>query len=155
MKKRDELEVRISHPNGLEMRFSESVTKFLMQRQDKTVPFRALQWVATLSDDVIAQLGKLTEAFLHDGADVYLDDVAQASILMVVGETGKQNVTVSPELIYEWIAALRYITALEGMKRSGLVILNEEIGITTIRNATVTLTDRGIRAGLNLRSNMN
>ena len=155
MKKKDEIEVRISHPNGLEMRFSESVTKFLMQRRDKSVPFRALQWVATLSNDVVAQLGKLTEAFLHDGADVYLDDVVQASILLVVGETGKQDVTVSPELIYEWVVALGYITALERMKRSGLVILNGEIGITTIRNATVTLTDRGMKAGIELRSNMN
>lgn len=155
MKKKDEIEVRISHPNGLEMRFSESVTKFLMQRQDKSAPFRALQWVATLSDDVIAQLGKLAEAFLHDGADVYLDDVVQASILIVVGETGKQNVTVSPELIYEWIVALGYITALERMKRSEFVILNGEIGITTLRNATVTLTDRGMKAGIEMRSNMN
>lgn len=120
MKNKDEIEVRISHPNGLEMRFSESVTKFLIQRPDKTVPFRALQWVTTLSDDFIAQLGTLTEKFLHDGADVYLDDVVQASILMVVGETGKQNVTVSPDLIYEWIAALGYIAALEDMKRTGL-----------------------------------
>lgn len=155
MKKEGEIEVRISHPNGLEMRFSESVTKFLIQRPEKRVPFRALQWVRTLSDDVVTQLGKLAEAFLHDGADVHLDDIVQASILMVVGETQKQNVTVSPDLIYEWIAALRYITALEGMKRSGLVILNEEIGITTIRNATVTLTGRGMQAGLDLRASMN
>jgi hypothetical protein len=155
MKKEDEIEVRISHPNGLKMRFSESVTKFLIQLPEKRVPFRALQWVRTLSDDVITQLGKLAETFLHDGADVYLDDVVQASILMVAGETGKQNVTVSPDLIYEWMAALRYITALERMKRSGLVILNDEIGITTMRNATVTLTDRGMQAGLDLRSNMN
>jgi len=79
----------------------------------------------------------------------------QASVFMVAGETRKQNVTVSPDLLNEWIAALGHITACEGMKRAGLLILNEDIGITTIRTSTATLTDRGMQAGLNLRSNMN
>lgn len=149
-----DLEVKISHPNGLNMRFSESVTKFLIQRPDKKIPFRAGQWVMTLSDDVIAHLGQLAEAFLHNGADVYLDDIVQASLFMVAAETGKQNVTVSPDLIYEWIASLRFIVGFEEMKRCGLVILNQDLGLTTIDEATVTLTDRGMQAGLDLRSKM-
>lgn len=154
MKKEDDIEVRISHPHGLDMRFSESVTKFLITRSNKGKPFRAGQWVTTLSDDVIAHLEQLAEAFLHDGADVYLDDIVQASILAVAAETGKHSVTVSPELLYEWVGALGFIVALERMKRDELIELDVDVGISTIREAKVTLTDRGMQAGLDLRSRM-
>ena len=157
MSKGDEIDDRISHPGRPDMRFSESLANFLIHNGKKATQFRTMHWVIELSDDSLGHLKQLAETFLHDGPDEYLDDMVQASIF-AVGAESQTKISldeVTPNDIYEWVTALRIIVALEGMRRSGLVTLREEPGITTVNNLSVTLTDRGVRAGLDLRAKLN
>jgi hypothetical protein len=53
--------VQITHPEGVPMRFSESLSKHLLDRRDKASPFFTGSWLEALGDDELQAFRALAE----------------------------------------------------------------------------------------------
>jgi len=142
--------VRIEHPDGVSMRFSEHLTQFLINRQNKHDRFYLGYWLRSLDADALDQMIALAEIALNgqaEKAELRTDDLMMTCIVAEAAETLQRAVTVSPDVLFERLGALLVGASIEIYFRRGWVELDNVLSICEGANLRVRITDEGMRAG--------
>lgn len=147
--------VEIEHPNGVSMRFSECLTQFLMNRQNKHERFYLGHWLRSLDVDALDQMIALAEIALNGlagqeekkKAELQTDDLMMVCIVAEAAETQQRAVTVSPDALFERLAALLFEATIETFFRRGWLEIESVLSICDVSNSRVRITDEGMLAG--------
>lgn len=143
--------VRIEHPDGVPMRFSEHLTQFLINRQNKHERFYLGHWLRSLDADALDQMIALAEIALNGASEkkdeLRTDDLMMTCIVAEAAETAQRSVTVSPEALFERLGALLVGASVEIYFRWGWVELDNVLSICEGANLRVRITDEGMKAG--------
>lgn len=142
--------VRIEHPDGVSMRFSEHLTQFLINRQNKHERFYLGHWLRSLDADALDQMIALAEMALNGATEkdeLRTDDLMMTCIVAEAAETLQRAVTVSPDVLLERLAALLFGATVETFSRRGWLELDNMASICDGANLRVRITDEGMRAG--------
>ena len=142
-----EVTAKITHPNGVDMKFSESLTEFLISREDKSVQFLIGHWIESLPNDQLGRLMQFVDEYFHGGDAPYLDDIFSLIIIAVPVERNERTISVTPENVHEWCSALLLATGLEINRRHGYVEILNPMGIDTKTNTSIRITELGRQAG--------
>ena len=73
MQGNDKVDVKITHPEGVNMRYSENISAFLMARDDKSRQFYLGHWLSSLDNEQLGQLSFLFHQYLEGVDERYLD----------------------------------------------------------------------------------
>ena len=121
----DPVQVRITTPGGHRLRFSESLISFVANRTgpERRLGFRLGDWLASLDGDTLVHLAALSDQALLGGEPPAPagEDLLSVAIHAAAAERGADEVMVDEAAARAWLAALCVASALEGMRRDGLV----------------------------------
>ena len=141
--------VKIHHPDGVPMRFSESLIAFITGPHPRAYPFVLGDWLQSLDDATLSQLQALSDRAMRDATS--LGDAVQDLILVVVtavaAEKQVREVPISPERLLDYFGALYLATSIERFRRAGWLILHAPLSIDADKQVSMTLTERGLREG--------
>ena len=141
--------VKIHSPDGVPMRFSESLIAFITDPHRRSHPFVLGDWIESLDDETLSQLQVLSNQATVDAAS--LGDAVQDLLLMVItavaAEKQVREVPVSPERLVDYFGALYLATSLERFRRAGWLILHSPLSMDADKEVSITLTERGLQEG--------
>jgi len=147
------LTVTIHHPDGVSMRFSESLMRFLADPGNQHRPFLLGDWIGSLDDETLSHLTTLSDqaAVDLDALGQQIQDLLLVVVTAVAAEKQALEVPLSPELLGDYFETLCLATRLERFRRAGWLILHSPLSIDGHQDAAITLTERGLEEGF-LRS---
>jgi hypothetical protein len=137
--------VQITHPEGASMRFSESLARYLIGRQDKSKPFFIGAWLATLNDVDVEDLRALAERWAADDESHDVDDFV--GVVVTAQAIERQRNTVGERQLVEHLQCFVLVTHVESFRRNGWLQLEAPLSLLPECSLKVRVTDEGIRAG--------
>lgn len=143
----ENVQVTITHPDGVKMRYSESISAFLMSRKDKSRHFYLGHWLSSLGDDDLGQLIQLSQLYLDGVEERYLDDIFMVVITAVSAEKRNPKVELSPEILNDVVGALNLAACIESFTRRGWLVLENTLSINIHKKVKARITDSGMKQG--------
>lgn len=116
--------VRLTHPGGVPLPFSESLLNYQMSLDDRREDFSTGDWLQTLDTGELRDVLQGLERFCEGSREPSMDDMLCLVLQAMKGELGSDVVEFpSPEEIMERAAAFLYIAGMEANRRQGFITL--------------------------------
>lgn len=141
--------VQITHPDGVSMRFSESLACYLMGRQNKAEPFFIGMWLATLSDVEVEELRSLAERWAADDETRDVDDFA--GVVVTAQAVERRRNSVDEKQLVEMLQHFVAVAHVEAFRRNRWLELITPLSVLPERPLKVRVTDEGMRAGESMK----
>lgn len=148
-------QVKISHPDGIEMPFSENIAAYLMERKNKSEQFYFSDWVGSLSNELVTKMIQLGESIVLSDGDMPFDDLLQTMVIAVAIEKREQKVAFSNNDLDGWINQVLKIASVEVLKRNGAIEAVVPMGLSINPEGSITVTDLGMQLEEEFRKKMN
>ena len=126
------------------MAFSESLSTYLMGRQDKRASFFIGHWLRALDDCKLNHLRALAKEFQEGKGDPHLDDVLAICLIAYCAETRKQDCQVTESLVNDWSDILVAAVNIEGYRRKGWLTCIDPLSIRSNINVAFDMTPSGM-----------
>jgi hypothetical protein len=139
--------VRITHPEGHQLPFSESYVSCL-KSEFSARPFTTGIWLASLSTDKLEELRAYSKAILEEEQAEHaihvLDDIAQLAILIASIEGGFQ-IENSPEDVFNTIGGILLSSTIELMSRKKLIEFDHPLSALPSIELSIRITEQGLK----------
>lgn len=147
--------VKISHPDGAPMKYSENLIGYLSNRTNKSKQFYFGDWLMTLGNDELGQLGNMAKLWMEGADEIYLDDIISVAITALSAETRKQTHRFSPDDISNLIGTIFTNSAIESYSRKGWVKLGTSLSIDPHKEIELEITELGEAQAAHLKAMFN
>ena len=141
--------VSITHPDGLNLRFSERLISFLVNRPNPHLNFLLGQWIATLEDESLYHLEVLSSRANLDPES--LGDAIQDLLLLVAtaisAETRQPEIRLQEEGFVTAFGGVCLACIVERFARAGWLVLEAPCSILPHSQQRVRLTEAGRQQG--------
>ena len=131
------------------MRFSESLARYLLGRQDKSRPFFIGSWLSTLSDYKLEALRALAERWATDDESHELDDFV--GVVVTAQAVERHNGTLGESELVELLQRFALVAHVESFRRSGWLELEAPLSLSLERDLSIRVTEAGMKAGDRMR----
>ena len=137
--------LRITHPDGVPMRFTEHLSLYLVNECKQLPSFRVGNWLARLDDAEFELLRKLAEQWHGGDESRGMDDFVGVVLTAVAAERGGR-VESSYEELQQLVEHLAHVVAIESFRRNGWIELAEPLTTDPEGSLHVRVTDKGFAA---------
>lgn len=139
----NEVCVTIAHPNGVPMRFSESLATFLLER--KLGRFSTGDWLQTLSEDELRAFFEIGQRWCNGEDSRDLHDYLAVLLHAIAAEKKTKTVQLPPDEIFALGDGLLHIASLEANRRNGFITLNCKLRLFPGPQDSISVTDKGMQ----------
>ena len=141
--------VEITHPDGLNLRFSESLASFLINRPNPHSHFLLGQWIATLDDESLYQLEVLSNRANLDPNSLgeAIQDLLLIVITAMAAETRQRQIHFQEDGVITAFGCLWLACSFERFARAGWIVLKAPCSIRPQANQQIEITEAGRQQG--------
>lgn len=147
--------VKITHPNGVPMKYSENLIGFLTNRTNKSIPFYFGDWLMTIGNDDLGQLIFMARLWMEGAEEIYLDDIVSVAITALSAETNNQTHRVSPQDIENLVGTVFTDASLEAYRRKGWINILSTLSIDPLKEIKMEFTALGEEQAAHLKAMFN
>lgn len=139
----DEVCVTIAHPDGVSMKFSESLSAFILK--PRLGRFSTGDWLQTLSGGELSAFIEMGRRWCDGEESIELDDYLAALLHAIAAEKKATMNQMPPDELFTLGASLLHIASLEANRRNGFVSLNCKLRLFPGPKDSITVTDKGLQ----------
>ena len=137
--------LKVLHPSGVRMRFTESLANYMISRRPKSTTFRFGDWLSHLDDDQFQALHHLAERWRTDDDSPQVDDFVGAALAALSAERGGPVETDTEEL-QTLIAHCSYVVVMESFRRAAWLEFAAPLTTDPNQKIGIRVTEEGFKA---------
>ena len=137
--------IRVTHPSGCPMPFSENLLAFLYVRKGGDT-FKIGEWLSNLDEELLRQLASVAEEFALYGSNREIrPDLLLCAKTGFEAETNIKFSELHIEQCFDVVSTFCLLVSLESIQRHGWIEIINELSVSPQSSVEYKITDEGMR----------